>query len=191
MLTPIPLDLRIALARAECDLYSNLVTRATGRAVRGQLESMLSEMEGHRLAVLDFSHVGVLDFSCADEIVAQLLLRFEAGLPAHAQAAQPPSYFMFRGLAESHLEALEPVLERHGLALVAEAADGSMQLVGTVDADEMSAWQLVLASGGGDVLSIASFAGELSIDLHARLVALARRRLVIQTAAGFHPLRHH
>jgi hypothetical protein len=195
MLTPtlpaLPLDLRVMLARAECDLYSNLVTRATGRAVRGQLESMLLEMPGQRLAVLDFSHVGVLDFSCADEIVAQLLLRFGAGLPAHAPAPQPPSYFMFRGLAEAHLEALEPVLERHGLALVAEAADGTMQLVGIVDDDELLAWQLVLTSGGGAVDVIASFASEQRPDLHTQLLALARRRLVIQTAAGFHPLRHH
>ena len=191
MLTPIPLDLRTALSLAECDLYSNLVTRSTGRAVRGQLESMLSEMQGHRLAVLDFSHVGMLDFSCADEIVAQLLLRFGAGLPATAPAPEPPSYFMFRGLAEAHLEALEPVLERHGLALVSEAADGTTQLVGVVDTDEASVWQLVVRSGGGAVEAIASFADTLRIDLHARLVALARRRLVIQTAAGFHPLRHH
>ena len=191
MLQQMPLDLRMALARAECDLYSNLVTRATGRAVRGQLETMLREMSGQRLAVLDFTHVGVLDFSCADEIVAQLLLRFGAGLPAHAPAPQTPSYFMFRGLAEAHLEALEPVLERHGLALVAEAPDGSMQLVGTVAPEEHSTWQLVLASGGGDVDVIASFAAEAGVDLHDRLVALARRRLVIQTAAGFHPLQHH
>ena len=192
MLTPMPLDLRMALARAECDLYSNLVTRATGRAVRGQLETMLREMQGHRLAVIDFTHVGVLDFSCADEIVAQLLLRFGAGLPAHSPAPPPsPSYFMFRGLAEAHLEALEPVLEGHGLALVAEAEDGSMRLVGMVDADERSAWQLVITSGGGDVAAIASFAMDVRLDLHARLEALARRRLVIQTPAGFHPLRHH
>ena len=191
MLTPIPLDLRIALARAECDLYSNLVTRATGRAVRGQLEHMLSEMEGHRLAVLDFTHVGVLDFSCADEIVAKLLLRFGAGLPAHADTTAEASYFMFRGLGECHLEALEPVLERHGLALVAEAADGSMHLVGMVDEEEHLVWQLVVASGGGAVSAIASFADTQRIDLHGRLMALARRRLVIQTAAGFHPLRNH
>ena len=190
---PSPLDLRMALARAECDLYSNLVTRATGRAVRSQLEEMLGEMRGQRLAVLDFTHVGVLDFSCADEIVAQLLLRFGAGLPAHAPAPAPqnPSYFMFRGLADAHLEALDPVLERHGLALVAEAADGSMQLVGTVDAEEQWAWQLVVTSNGVDDDAIATFAADLRIDLHARLEALARRRLVIQTAAGFHPLRHH
>ena len=191
MLTPMPLDLRMALARTECDLYSNLVTRATGRAVRGQLESMLREMQGQRLAVLDFTHVGVLDFSCADEIVAQLLLRFGAGLPAHAPAPPVPSYFMFRGLAAAHLEALEPVLEGHGLALVAEAEDGSMTLVGTVDADERATWQLVIASGGGDVAAIASFSVDARLDLHTRLEALARRRLVIQTPAGFHPLRHH
>ena len=192
MLTPMPLDLRMAIARAECDLYSNLVTRATGRAVRGQLEEMLSDMPGQRLAVLDFSHVGVLDFSCADEIVAQLLLRFGAGLPPHAPAPHPPSYFMFRGLAEAHLEALEPVLERHGLALVAEAHDGTMQLIGMVEPHEHSTWQLVIESGGGDLAAIASFASAPGTeDLHARLVALARRRLVIQTSAGFHPLRHH
>ncbi len=191
MLQQMPLDLRMALARAECDLYSNLVTRATGRAVRGQLETMLGDMPGQRLAVLDFTHVGVLDFSCADEIVAQLLLRFGAGLPAHAPAPQSPSYFMFRGLADAHLEALEPVLERHGLALVAEGPDGSMQLVGMVDPDEESTWRLVLASGGGDVDAIASYADDTTLDLHDRLVALARRRLVIQTAAGFHPLQHH
>ena len=191
MLTPMPLDLRMVLARAECDLYSNLVTRATGRAVRGQLETMLREMSGQRLAVLDFTHVGVLDFSCADEIVAQLLLRFGAGLPAHAPASESPSYFMFRGLADAHLEALEPVLERHGLALVAESPDGSMQLVGMVEPEEHSAWQLVHESGGGDAVAIATFAGDRSIDLHERLVALARRRLVIETPAGFHPLRHH
>jgi hypothetical protein len=150
---------------------------------------MLSEMEGHRLAVLDFTHVGVLDFSCADEIVAQLLLRSGAGLPAGAAAPTEPAYFLFRGLQMSHLEALEPVLERHGLALVAESDDGSMQLVGIVDPAEAETWLHVHACGGGDVQTIAAYAGEPADDLHPRLVSLARRRLVLATPAGFHPLR--
>ncbi len=191
MLTPIPLDLRVALKRAECDLYSNLVTRATGRAVRGQLESMLSDMEGHRLAVLDFSHVGVLDFSCADEIVAKLLLRFGAGLPAHADTEAAPAYFVFRNLHASHLEALEPVLERHGLALVAEYDDGSLRLVGCVDADEGDTWLHVQACGGGDAAMIAAYAGTAVHEMQPRLAALARRRLLFETTAGFHPLRNH
>jgi hypothetical protein len=190
MLTPMPVDLRAMLARAECDLYSNLVTRDTGRAVRGQLEILLDGMPGQRLTVLDFSHVGVLDFSCADEIVAKLLLRFGAGLPVGSDASMTPSYFMFRGLGEAHLEALEPVLERHGLALVAERADGSMELVGMVDADERLVWTLVIACGGGDLQSIAQHAPERT-DLHRALQSLAHRRLVVETPAGFHPLRPH
>jgi hypothetical protein len=190
MLTQMPVDLRAMLARADCDLYSNLVTRDTGRAVRGQLEILLDGMPGQRLTVIDFSHVGVLDFSCADEIVAKLLLRFGAGLPVDTASASAPSYFMFRGLGEAHLEALEPVLERHGLALVAERADGSMELVGMVDADERSVWTLVIACGGGDLQAIAQHAPERA-DLHGALQRLARRRLVVETAGGFHPLRTH
>jgi hypothetical protein len=190
MLTQTPVDLRAMLARADCDLYSNLVTRDTGRAVRGQLEILLDGMPGQRLTVIDFSHVGVLDFSCADEIVAKLLLRFGAGLPVGTASASAPSYFMFRGLGEAHLEALEPVLERHGLALVAERADGSMELVGMVDADERSVWTLLIACGGGDLHAIAQHAPERT-DLQAALQRLAGRRLVVETAAGFHPLRTH
>jgi hypothetical protein len=56
-------------------LFSNLVTRPTGRAIRTGVESQLAEMEGvcaPCLSVLDFSQVRILDYSCADEIVAQL-----------------------------------------------------------------------------------------------------------------------
>lgn len=190
-LAALSLDLRSALARTQREVYANLVTRGTGRAVRGELELLLTREDGEGLAVLDFSQVGVLDFSCADEIVAQLLLRFGAGVPAHT-APQPSSwYFVFRGLDEAHLEALEPVLERHGLALIAEAADGTQQLIGAVDAAEHMAWRLVIASGGGDVQAIAAHATEQCVDLAAQLQTLARRRLLLATAAGFHPLRHH
>jgi hypothetical protein len=191
MLTPLPLDLRAALSRAHTERYVNLVTRSTGRAVRGELELLLSTGSGEHLAVLDFSDVGVLDFSCADEIVAQLLLRFGAGVPAAASSPSTACYFLFRGLAEAHLEALEPVLERHGLALIVEGHDGSMRLVGMVDADEHTVWHLVMSSGGGDVHAIAAHASEARADLHTQLRALASRRLLIETAAGFHPLRHH
>ena len=40
------------------DLYSNLVTRPTGAAVRDQIEQQLRELGERTLTVIDFSHVG-------------------------------------------------------------------------------------------------------------------------------------
>ena len=53
-------------------LYSYLVTRHTGRAVRLSIENQIAECEGQVVAVLDFQNVVVIDFSCADEVVAKL-----------------------------------------------------------------------------------------------------------------------
>ncbi len=187
MLPRLALDVRAALARAECDLYSNLVTRATGRAVRGQLELVLGELAGRRLAVLDFSHVGVLDFSCADEIVAQLLLRHGAGRPDADDATA--CFFACRGLHEAHLEALDPVLEHHALAIVGATADGTTHLLGTACDDQRAAWRLVHESGGGAVDELAARAARSADALAPWLARLAARRLVVDTDRGFWPLR--
>ena len=52
--------------------YLNLVTRPTGVAVRGRIESVLATSEWET-AMLDFSDVVLLDLSCADEVVAKLV----------------------------------------------------------------------------------------------------------------------
>jgi len=70
------IDLSTVLRRTVCDLYSDLVTRPTGAAVRDGIEKQLSELGDRSLTVIDFSHVGLLDYSCADEIVAKLLMRY-------------------------------------------------------------------------------------------------------------------
>ena len=103
-----------------CELYSNLVTRPTGAAVRTQIEALLADARERSLTVIDFSHVGMIDFSCADEVVAKLLLRYVAG-----GARRREAYFLFRGVTDDHWDAIETVLERHGLALVLETDDGA------------------------------------------------------------------
>ena len=56
---------------------STLVTRETGRSMRELIELQLErELEGTVVA-LDFSHVGIIDFSCADEIVSKLVARLQ------------------------------------------------------------------------------------------------------------------
>ena len=78
-----------------CDLYSNLVTRSTGAAVRDQIELLLGESHdrGVVLTVIDFSHVSMIDFSCADEVVAKLLMRYASDTPPQ------DAFFLFRGVS--------------------------------------------------------------------------------------------
>jgi hypothetical protein len=53
----------------------DLVTRPSGQAIRERVERDIEkELEGAVVA-LDFSKIGVIDYSCADEIVAKLVSR--------------------------------------------------------------------------------------------------------------------
>lgn len=183
------IDVSSVLRRTVCDLYSNLVTRPTGAAVRTEIEQQLAGSRGRTLTVIDFSNVNLLDFSCADEIVAKLLLRHGAREPladagAAARGADPESresYFIFRGLHEAHLDAIEAVLERHGLALVAEAADGGRpHLVGIVDDGERAAWETLSRLGVAALDELASATGRPRDDAAALLEALCRRRVVMR-----------
>ncbi len=173
------IDLGTVLRRAVCDLYSDLVTRPTGAVVRGAIEQQLAEMGEHTLTVIDFSRVGLLDFSCADEIVAKLLLRYVGAASPHE------AYFLFRGVSESHLDAIEAVLERHGLAMVAECTDGGVILVGRLHDDERRAWEIVCRLGRAAAPALARESA-LPVDTcEALLESLCRRRLVMHDDDGY------
>jgi len=163
-----------------CDLYSNLVTRPTGAAVRGQIEEMLSDSGPRALTVIDFSHVSMIDLSCADEVVAKLLLRY--GAENSAQEA----YFLFRGVTEHHHDAIEAVLERHELVAALEEEDG-VRLVGTLSNDERDAWDAVCACGedGGDSTEIALRMGCERRVAEELLQTLCRRRVMMRVDERF------
>jgi hypothetical protein len=143
-LSAFAIDLTRLHRRTVTSFYSNLVTRPTGRAVRMGVEQQLIEVGGSGgvcLSILDFSQVHVLDYSCADEIVAKLLLRY-------LQADRPvDAYFLARGLQDHHVESVEAVLERHGLLLVTEHADGSPRLLGPMTSAERTCWSVLAERG--------------------------------------------
>ena len=174
------IDVHTVLQRCVCDLYSNLVTRPTGAAVRTEIELLLAAMPGPRtLTVIDFSNVRLLDYSCADEIVAKLLLRSGA-------AEVPGGYFLFRGINDAHADAIEAVLERHGLALVAQrASDDRVHLLGVLDDGERQAWETIAGRGLVDSAELAAAAGCSPDDAARLLDALHRRRLVMQLDGGY------
>jgi hypothetical protein len=162
-----------------CELYSNLVTRPTGAAVRTQIEALLADARERSLTVIDFSHVGMIDFSCADEVVAKLLLRYVA-----AERVEREAYFLFRGVTDDHWDAIETVLERHGLALVLETEDGA-RIVGIVNDGERAAWEKVYELGRTGAADLATAMGADESDAEAVLDALHRRRLVMRTDDGY------
>ncbi len=162
-----------------CELYSNLVTRPTGAAVRTQIEALLADSRERSLTVIDFSHVGMIDFSCADEVVAKLLLRYVA-----AERDGREAYFLFRGVTEDHWDSIETVLERHRLALVLETADGA-RIVGIVDDGERLAWETVYELGRTGAADLASALGGLQEDAARMLDALHRRRLLMRLEDGY------
>jgi len=137
---PIAIDVGEVLQRSVTSLYSSLVTRPTGRAVRMAIETQLRGAGTLSLSLIDFSEVVIIDFSCADEVVAKLLQQY---LSDEAQDA----FFVFRGVREPHRDQIEVVLERQGLAAVVETEPGHFRLLGVHSAHEQQAWEMLESRG--------------------------------------------
>lgn len=126
----IPLD--AVLRAATRDAYRDLVTRPTGAAVRHRLVSALRDHDRTE-ALLDFSRIGLVDFSCADEVVAKLIA---------ALHELPVSRVVLHGVREDQAEAIEHALTQHGLAVLAlEDVSRRPRLLGAIADD----WRDVFA----------------------------------------------
>lgn len=173
---PFQFDLSDLVRRSVASLYSHLITRPTGQALRLGIESQIGELGTLCLSVLDFSDVRVLDFSCADEAVAKLILRYQRpDRPADA-------YFVARGVGESHRGTLEAVLERHDLALVVDrrAADEGVELLGTISTLEREAWDAIEELEAADLTAIARRLGTREESTLSAVEALAERRVIVR-----------
>jgi len=170
--------LRFALSelvrRSVASLYSHLVTRPTGRALRIGIESQIAELGAICVSILDFTQVVVLDYSCADETVAKLLMRYQQpDRPAEA-------YFIARGVADRHRDALEAVLERHGLALAADVCDVGPVLLGTASPAEREAWAVLETLVHADAAGVAGALGASPREAGVVLDRLVERRLAVK-----------
>jgi hypothetical protein len=171
---PFAIDLSSLVRRSVATLYSHLVTRPTGQALRLGIESQIVELGSCCLSVLDFTQVVVLDYSCADEAVAKLIQRFQrADRPADV-------YFLARGLAEQHREPIEAVLMRHRLALVGEIDDGAFVLLGDVEPREHAAWTALQEAGFASAAHLSVTMKKTEREVNELLEVLAARRVVLR-----------
>src|SRR4030043_1220856 len=105
---------------------SDLVARPSGQVVRERIErDIVKEKDGEVIA-LDFSKVGIIDYSCADEIVAKLVSRLISG-------EYGDRYIILTGLNENQKENIEVALERKGLAVMGAMKNKAKILIGNLD----------------------------------------------------------
>ena len=160
----------VAVAR----LYQEfLVTRQTGRAVRDGIERLIAGRCGESLAVIDVRDVAVIDFSCADEVVAKLVLGSE--LESRVAGNR---FVLVRGVREHHLDPVEGALRRRGLAVAAERATGEPVLLGSFEPESGAVWLELCRRGRVRAADLAAGLGIDSADCGRILEDLLRRRLV-------------
>lgn len=160
--------------------YRVLVTRPTGAAVRGRIQEELIR-SACETALLDFSEVDLLDFSCADEVVAKLL----------ATEAAARRYLMLRLLCEDQREAIDHVLQQQRLAVAALLhSTPRPALLGWTTDDARAAFAAVCAdSAAVGEATIAARLGWTVARARDALRALARHRVVRQLLVRHDPVR--
>lgn len=164
------------------ELFSYLITRPTGRTVRTSIEEQIADVEEAVLAVLDLHHVPLIDFSCADEVVAKLVV-------LSTGATRYRRFVLFRGIAEHHLEPIQSALSRQGLAAAAETAEGEPLLMGSLGPDHESTWREISSLGSASIETLVdrlSLARELIATV---LDELEARALVVRDGERVASLR--
>src|SRR4030065_825909 len=96
---------------------SDLVTRQSGQVIRERIKRDIEKEKDGEVIALDFSKIGIIDYSCADEIVAKLISRLLSN-------EYGDKYILLAGLHDNQTENIEVALERKDLAVAAEMRDG-------------------------------------------------------------------
>jgi hypothetical protein len=104
----------------------DLVTRQSGETIRRRIERDMENEADGAVVALDFSKIGVIDYSCADEIIAKLVSRLLSG-------EYGDKYLLLAGLNENQKENIEVAIERKDLAVMAEMRDGGRIVLGNLN----------------------------------------------------------
>lgn len=164
-------DLKNILQEELKSSSSDLVTRPTGQAVRERVERDLEKEPEGAVVALDLAGIGVIDYSCADEIVAKLVSRLLSG-------EYGDRYLLLSGLNENQKENIEVALERKGLAAAAEMRGGKRVLLGSLN-NYLKDTLDHIAQGGRATAKDLADAKKLEANTSGtRLLNLYKKRLV-------------
>ncbi len=153
---------------------SDLVTRPSGQVVRERIERDILKEENGAVIALDFLEIGIIDYSCADEIVAKLISRLLSGEYGNR-------YIILIGLNENQKENIEVALERKRLAAIAEIRDGEKILLGSLNNYLRETLEFIIEKGR---LTSKDLSEAMNLEANTsgtRLLNLHKKRLVKRT----------
>ena len=153
---------------------SDLVTRQSGQVMLTRIERDILTEEDGAVVALDFSGIGIIDYSCADEIVAKLVSRLLGG-------EYGDKYILLTGLNDNQKENMEVALERKDLAVMAEMRDGKKLLLGNLNNYLKETLHLIVKQ---DNLTARGLAESMKLEANTsgtRLLNLHKKRLVKRT----------
>lgn len=154
------------------DGAKEMTGRTRGVKVRGFLERLLRIEGGPALVLLDFSGVGPIDFSWADEVVAKMISRLWSG-------EYGEKYLVLKGLNASQLENISVALERKRLAALVTGAEG-WKIVGSLNNYLAQTLNTVMEKRH---LTLRQLSEEEDIGMNTsgtRLLNLYKKRLVVR-----------
>ena len=150
---------------------TDLVTRQSGALIRAQIEQDIQNEKECSLVSIDFNGVGIIDYSCADEIIAKLISRLVSG-------EYGDRYIFLDGLNSSQRENIEVALERKGLAVPAQMITGERVLLGNLNNYLKEALELIEKKGKITSKMLCDAIGLEASAGATRLLNLYKKRLV-------------
>ena len=153
---------------------NDLVTRPSGQVIRRRIERDIVKVGDRVVVALDFSKIGVIDYSCADEIVAKLVSRLLGG-------EYGDKYILLTGLNENQKENIEVALERKGLAIMAKTRNNKKILLGNINNYLKQTLDLILEK---DKITARKLSDIMKLEANTsgtRLINLHKKRLVKRT----------
>jgi len=164
-------DLKMFIREEMFNGSINLVTRETGAIIRERLERELIADTDPTVSFLDFSGVGVVDYSCADEVIAKLISRLLSG-------EYGDKFIVLKGLSSNQMENIEVALERKKLAVLSLKEAGGWYIIGFLNNYLRKTLVSVMETGS---ITLRELAEEVGIGLNTggtRLLNLYKKRLI-------------
>ncbi len=146
--------------------------RSRGARMREVIEKILRDEKGSLRVIIDFSRMGFIDFSWADEVIAKMVSRSWSG-------EYGEKFLVLKNLNPSQAENIDVALERKKLAALSTGPDG-WQIVGSLNNYLARTLNQVMRKRQLTLRELSEQEGIESNTSGTRLLNLYKKRLVVR-----------